>query len=61
VLAVADGAGLLAAAQAAGVPAARIGRSGGEALVLPGGLAISVAKLAEAHERTLPALMAQNA
>ena len=36
-LAVPDGAALLAAAQAAGVRRTRIGRSGGEALVLPGG------------------------
>jgi phosphoribosylformylglycinamidine synthase len=57
-LAVADGAALLAAAAAAGVPATRIGRSGGEALVLAGGPSISVARLQEAHERTLPALMA---
>jgi phosphoribosylformylglycinamidine synthase subunit PurL len=54
-----DGAALLAAAQSAGVPATRIGHSGGEALVLPDGQSISVAKLAEAHERTLPALMAE--
>jgi phosphoribosylformylglycinamidine synthase len=59
ILAARDGAALLEAARAAGVPAARIGRSGGEALILPGGLSISVASLAEAHERTLPALMAQ--
>ncbi|MBK1661912.1 phosphoribosylformylglycinamidine synthase subunit PurL [Paracraurococcus ruber] len=57
-LAVANGAGLLRAAAAGGVPALRIGRSGGEALVLPGGLAISLAELREAHEGTLPALMA---
>jgi phosphoribosylformylglycinamidine synthase len=35
----------------------RLGRSGGQALVLPGGQSISVAALAEAHEATLPALM----
>jgi phosphoribosylformylglycinamidine synthase len=57
VLAVTDAAALLDAAQAAGVPAARLGRSGGEALVLPGGRSISVAELRQAHEATLPALM----
>ena len=58
-LAVRDGAALLATARAAGVPAIQVGHGGGEALVLPGGQSISVAKLAEAHERTLPALMAE--
>jgi len=57
VLAVADGAALLAAAAAAGVPARRLGRAGGGDLVLPGGSSISVATLRAAHERTLPALM----
>ncbi|MBY0252840.1 MAG: phosphoribosylformylglycinamidine synthase II, partial [Methylobacterium organophilum] len=57
VLAVADAAPILAEAAAAGVPAMRLGRSGGGALVLPSGESISVAALAEAHEATLPALM----
>jgi phosphoribosylformylglycinamidine synthase len=57
VLAVADGAAALAAAGAAGVPAILLGRSGGGDLVLPGGSSISVARLAAAHEATLPALM----
>jgi phosphoribosylformylglycinamidine synthase len=57
VLAVADAAPLLEAARGAGVPARRLGRSGGEALVLPDGQAISVATLRDAHEATLPALM----
>jgi phosphoribosylformylglycinamidine synthase len=70
VLAVEDGPALLAAAAAAGVPAARIGRTGtpdsapphghpgqGWALVLPGGRSISLPGLREAHERFLPALM----
>ncbi|MDB5371816.1 MAG: phosphoribosylformylglycinamidine synthase, partial [Belnapia sp.] len=57
VLAVPDAAALLATAAAAGVPASRLGRSGGEALVLPGGAAISVAILRQAHEATLPRLM----
>ena len=57
VLAVRDGAALLAEAAAAGVPATRIGRSGGGDLVLPDGSSISVASLVAAHEATLPALM----
>jgi phosphoribosylformylglycinamidine synthase len=57
VLAVTDAAALLAAARAAGVPAASLGRSGGEALVLPGGHSISIVDLRQAHEATLPRLM----
>ncbi|WP_369796813.1 phosphoribosylformylglycinamidine synthase subunit PurL [Belnapia sp. F-4-1] len=57
VLAVTDAAPLLDAAKAAGVPATRLGRSGGEALVLPDCRSISVAELRQAHEATLPALM----
>jgi phosphoribosylformylglycinamidine synthase len=57
VLAVVDAAPVLAAAATAGVPAARIGRSGGGDLVLDGGSAISVARLRDVHESTLPALM----
>jgi len=57
VLAVRDAAPLLAAAAAAGVPAARIGRSGGGDLVAGPGSSISVARLRAAHEATLPALM----
>ena len=62
VLAVEDGPALLAAAAAAGVPAARIGRAGASsgpdrALVLPGGRSISIVRLREAHEGFLPALM----
>jgi phosphoribosylformylglycinamidine synthase len=56
-LAVADGDATLAAARAAGLPAHRVGRSGGDLLVLPDGSSISVASLREAHESTLPALM----
>ncbi len=56
-LAVADAAPVLEAARAAGVPAMRLGPTGGGALVLPGGPSISVAALREAHEATLPALM----
>jgi phosphoribosylformylglycinamidine synthase len=60
VLAVADGAALIAKAKAAGVPARLIGMAGGGDLVLPDGTAISVPKLAAAHEATLPALMGEN-
>jgi phosphoribosylformylglycinamidine synthase II len=59
VLAVADGAALIAQAKAAGVPARLIGTAGGGDLVLPDGTAISVLKLAAAHEATLPALMGE--
>jgi phosphoribosylformylglycinamidine synthase len=60
VLAVADGAVLIAKASAAGVPARLIGSAGGGDLVLPDGTAISVQKLAAAHEATLPALMGES-
>jgi phosphoribosylformylglycinamidine synthase len=56
-VAVQDAAPLLAAAAAAGIPATRLGRSGGEALALHGGRSISVAVLRDANEATLPALM----
>ncbi len=59
VLAVADGAALIAQAKAAGVPAELIGTAGGGDLVLADGTAISVQKLAAAHEATLPALMGE--
>ena len=59
VLAVADGAAMLAKAKAAGVPARLIGAAGGGDLVLPDGTAISIGKLAAAHEATLPALMGE--
>ena len=57
VLAVADSAALLQAASAAAVPARRIGRSGGRGLTLPGGVAISLETLREAHARFFPAWM----
>jgi phosphoribosylformylglycinamidine synthase II len=60
VLAVADGAALIAQAKAAGVPARLIGTAGGGDLVLPAGTAISVSTLAAAHEATLPALMGES-
>lgn len=59
VLATPDAGALLAAAQAAGIPAQRLGRTGGEALVLPGLEPISLATLRDAHERFLPTLMSQ--
>jgi len=57
VLAVSDASAVLQAAQQAGVPAARLGKSGGGDLVLPDGRSISVGSLREANEATLPALM----
>ncbi|MEI6159900.1 MAG: AIR synthase related protein, partial [Roseococcus sp.] len=57
VVAVTDGAGFLAAAQAAGVPARRLGESGGGDLVLSGKGTILVSNLVAAHEATLPRLM----
>jgi phosphoribosylformylglycinamidine synthase subunit PurL len=49
--------GFLEAARAAGVPAAIIGRTGGNALTVQGGNTISLARLAAAHEGFLPRLM----
>ena len=57
VLAVEDAADLLAAAAAAGVPAALLGVSGGGDLTLPSGDTISLARLRAVHEQTLPSLM----
>ena len=56
-LAVEDATSLLAAAAAAGVPAARLGVSGGGDLTLPSGDTISLARLRAVHEQTLPSLM----
>jgi phosphoribosylformylglycinamidine synthase len=50
-------ASFLEKAAAAGVPAAVIGRTGGNALTLAGGNTISLAKLAAVHEGYLPRLM----
>ncbi len=55
VLGVADAEALLAAASAARIPALRLGIAGGGDLTLPGGIAISLAALREAHERFFPA------
>ncbi|WP_371877263.1 phosphoribosylformylglycinamidine synthase subunit PurL [Alsobacter ponti] len=52
---------ILAEARAAGVPALRIGRSGGDALTLPGERPISVTALRSAHEAWLPDYMAGKA
>ena len=57
ILAVTNAQALLAAAQAAGVPALLLGQSGGPSLELASLGAISVEELSRAHEATLPALM----
>jgi phosphoribosylformylglycinamidine synthase len=57
VLAVRDATALVAAASEAGVPAARLGRTGGLGLTLPGGRTISPSTLRAAHERFLPEWM----
>jgi phosphoribosylformylglycinamidine synthase len=48
---------LFEAARAAGVPASRIGVTGGSALTLPGGAPISLDELRAAHEGWLPRFM----
>jgi phosphoribosylformylglycinamidine synthase len=58
VVATPNPAGLLREAQAAGVPAAAIGKAGGDGLTLPDGVTISLATLVEAHTRFFPAWMA---
>lgn len=57
VLAVPDAGAVLRAAEAAGVPAERIGVTGGADLTLPDGGTISVQTLRAAHERFFPAWM----
>jgi len=61
VVAVREGAALLASARAAGVPATKLGRTQGGAgakhLTLPGGATISLSALRSEHERFLPAWM----
>ncbi len=54
VVAVAEAGAIIRAAEAAGVPAVRIGHSGGLDLTLPDGGTISVAALRVAHERFFP-------
>jgi phosphoribosylformylglycinamidine synthase II len=57
ILAVADPAPVLAAAEAAEVPISRLGRTGGRDLTLPGGATISLDVLRRAHEQVLPEWM----
>jgi phosphoribosylformylglycinamidine synthase len=57
VLAVTDVAAILADAAAAKVPAAVIGRAGGDALTVNGTLSISLAELKSAHQGWLPEFM----
>ncbi len=57
----ASAAAVLAELKAAGVPALALGRTGGDALALPGEAAIVVAALKSAHETWLPAYMAGKA
>jgi phosphoribosylformylglycinamidine synthase len=57
VLAVADHTTIIREAETAGIPAVRIGISGGQDLTLPDGATISVARLREAHARFFPAWM----
>ncbi|HEY3847745.1 MAG TPA: AIR synthase-related protein, partial [Acetobacteraceae bacterium] len=56
-LAVPDSAALIRAAEVAGIPAMRIGTSGGKDLTLPDGGTISLEALRAAHERFLPLWM----
>jgi phosphoribosylformylglycinamidine synthase len=56
-VAVPDAASLMRAADAAGVPAFRIGTSGGRDLTLPDGGTISVENLRTLHEQFFPAWM----
>ncbi|HKR88631.1 MAG TPA: phosphoribosylformylglycinamidine synthase subunit PurL [Phenylobacterium sp.] len=56
-LAAADPAPILAAAQAAGVPAAVIGKAGGEALAVDGLFSLPLARLRQAHEGWMPRYM----
>ncbi|MGL4497107.1 MAG: phosphoribosylformylglycinamidine synthase subunit PurL, partial [Beijerinckiaceae bacterium] len=52
-----DEATVLAALKAAGVPALRIGTTGGDTLILPNEQPLAVRDLATAHETWLPAYM----
>jgi phosphoribosylformylglycinamidine synthase len=56
-IAVPDSAALIRAAEVAGIPAMRIGTSGGKDLTLPDGGTISIEALRAAHERFLPLWM----
>ena len=57
ILAVPDAVSLVRLAEAAGVPAVRLGTSGGQDLTLPDGGTISLAALKAAHERFFPSWM----
>src|SRR5262249_25635547 len=57
VVAVPEAAAFIRAADAAGVPAMRIGTSGGRDLTLPDGGTISIDELRDLHERFFPAWM----
>jgi phosphoribosylformylglycinamidine synthase II len=59
VVAAASAEAVLAAAKAAGVPAMVIGKTGGSALTLAGGDAISLGELRGIHEEWLPTYMAK--
>jgi phosphoribosylformylglycinamidine synthase len=52
---------VLADAKAAGVPALKIGRTGGTSLALPGEPALAIAELRKTHEDWLPSYMAGKA
>lgn len=56
-IAVADPAAVLAAAQAAGVPAAVVGQAGGDALAVQGLFALPLARLRQGHEGWMPDYM----
>jgi phosphoribosylformylglycinamidine synthase len=56
-LAVPEAAALIRLADAAGIPAMRIGTSGGQDLTLPDGGTISVQALRSSHERFFPTWM----
>jgi len=57
ILAVPDAVALIRLAETAGIPAIRIGTSGGQDLTLPDGGTISVKALRAAHERFFPSWM----
>jgi phosphoribosylformylglycinamidine synthase len=57
-LATTDGAALLAAAAAAGIPAEHVGHTGGDRLTLSDSIAISLQSLRAAHEAFFPAWFA---
>jgi phosphoribosylformylglycinamidine synthase II len=59
IIAVPDAATLLRQAEAAGIPAMRLGTSGGQDLTLPDGGTISVADLRAAHAQFFPTWMAE--